>query len=66
MSPHEKGALVTRVDPDELPFLLAAQPELYFTTPHYEGYPMVLIRLEAARVTDLRERMSDSWELASS
>jgi hypothetical protein len=25
MSPHEEGALVTRVDPDELPFLLATK-----------------------------------------
>jgi hypothetical protein len=65
MSPHEKGALVTRADPDELPFLLAAQPELYFTTPHYEGHPMVLIRLEAAGDEELRERMEDSFDLAS-
>ena len=42
MSPHEKGALVTRADPDEIPLLIAANPDLYFTTPHYEGHPMVL------------------------
>jgi hypothetical protein len=65
MSPHEKEALVTRIDPDELPFLLAAKPELYFMTPHYEGHAMVLIRLEAAGDDELRERLTDSWELAS-
>ena len=65
MSPHEKGALVTRVDADELPFLLASQPDLYFTTPHYEGHPMVLIRLGIAGEEDLRQRMADSWDLAS-
>jgi hypothetical protein len=65
MSPHEEGALVTRVDPDELPFLLAAKPELYFTTSHYKPHPMVLIRLELAGEDDLRERMGDSYELVS-
>jgi len=65
MSPHEEGALVTRADPDELPLLLASRPELYFTTPHYEGHPMVLIRLEAAGDEELRERMQDSFDLAS-
>ncbi len=65
MSPHEAGALVTRVDPEELPFLLASKPDLYFTTLHYEGSPMVLIRLEAASEEELRERISDSYDLAS-
>jgi hypothetical protein len=65
MSPHEKGALVTRADPDEIPLLIAANPSLYFTTPHYEGHPMVLTRLEAAGDDDLRERIEDSYDLLS-
>jgi hypothetical protein len=65
MSPHEKGALVTRVDPDERPLLIASRPELYFVTPHYEAHPMVLIRLEAAGDDDLRERIEDSYDLLS-
>jgi hypothetical protein len=65
MSPHEKGALVTRADPDEIPLLIAANPDLYFTTPHYEGYPMVLTRLEVAGDDDLRERIEDSYDLVS-
>ena len=65
MSPHEEGTLVTRVDLGELPFLLATKPELYFTTRHYEGSSMVLIRLEAASEEVLRERLSDSYDLVS-
>ena len=65
MSPHEKGALVTRADPDEIPLMIAANPDLYFTTPHYESHPMVLTRLEVAGDDDLRERIEDSYDLLS-
>ena len=65
MSPHEKGALVTRADPDEIQLLIAANPDLYFTTPHYAGHPMVLTRLEVAAEDDLRDRIEDSYDLLS-
>ena len=65
MSPHEKGALVTRADPDEIPFLIGSNPGLYFTTPHYDGHPMVLTRLDLAGENDLRERIEDSYDLLS-
>src|ERR1700737_3138392 len=35
ISPHEPGALVVRVDPDEQSLIAAASPELFFVTPHY-------------------------------
>lgn len=63
MSPHEKGALCVRVDPDEKDFLIASNPDAYFTTPHYEGYPAVLIRLEGIRRDELAERIEDAWLL---
>jgi hypothetical protein len=63
MSPHEKGALCVRVDPDEKDFLIASNPDAYFTTPHYEGYPAVLIRLERVRRKELAERIEDAWLL---
>jgi hypothetical protein len=65
MSPHEEGALVVRVDPDEKLLLLESQPELYFVTPHYEGYALLLIRPEHAAEDDLRDRITDSWLLAA-
>jgi hypothetical protein len=63
MSPHEKGALCVRVDPDEKDFLLASNPDAYFTTPHYEGYPAVLVRLDRIRRDELADRIEDAWLL---
>jgi hypothetical protein len=35
-----------RVDPDEKPLIIESDPATYFSTPHYDGYPAVLIRPE--------------------
>ncbi|GAA0438724.1 hypothetical protein Acor_78970 [Acrocarpospora corrugata] len=40
---------------------LADDPEVYFTTPHFEGYPAVLIRLERIAVEELAEVVADAW-----
>jgi hypothetical protein len=45
--------------------MIAANPELYFSTPHYERHPMVLTRLEDAGDDDLRERIEDSYDVLS-
>ena len=41
--------------------LLAARPKIYFTTPHFDGWPAILIRLPAISVSELRERLRRSW-----
>ena len=41
--------------------LLAAQPDVYFTTPHFDGYPMVLARLEAMDPAELEEVVVEAW-----
>jgi hypothetical protein len=53
-------ALVVRCDGEEKPFLLEGRPDLVFTTPHYDGYPYLLVRLDAP-VADVRELVLDSW-----
>lgn len=63
LSPSERGALCVRVDPDEKDFLLASNADVYFSTPHYEGYPAVLIRLDRIRREELAERIEDAWLL---
>jgi len=40
---------------------LAAQPEVYFTTPHFDGYPAVLVRLGKIKVGDLEELLVEAW-----
>jgi hypothetical protein len=66
MSPHEEDALVVRVDPGERELLLASRPDLYYVTPHYAGWPMLLVRLAKIGRRDLRERIEDSYELTTS
>jgi hypothetical protein len=41
--------------------LLAARPEVYFTTPHFDGWPAILIRLPAIGIKELRERLRRAW-----
>ena len=46
---------------DEKEFLLGAEPDKFFTTPHYDGHPSVLVRLGAVDRDELRELLTDSW-----
>jgi hypothetical protein len=57
-------ALVVRCDGEEKPFLLEARPDLVFTTPHYDGYPYLLVRLDAP-LDEVRELVLDSWLLVA-
>jgi hypothetical protein len=53
--------LVVRVDPLERQALLADPGGAYFITPHYEDYPYVLVHLEIADPTELRELLIEAW-----
>lgn len=46
---------------DERDFRLQADPNVFFTTEHYRGYPTVLVRLSAIRPTVLRDVMEQAW-----
>ena len=41
--------------------LLADDPAVYFTTPHFDGYPAVLVRLAEIDPAELRELLRDAW-----
>ncbi len=41
--------------------LLADDPGVFFTTPHFNGYPAVLVRLDRITVADLDELIVDAW-----
>ncbi len=45
--------------------LLAADSSRFFTTPHYDGYPVVLVRFAEVDVDELRELLTDSWRLCA-
>jgi hypothetical protein len=48
-------------DEGEKALLLAGDPEKFFTEPHYNGYPAVLVRLRAVRVPELRDLIGEAW-----
>ncbi len=48
-------------DQAEKAALLAGDPEVFFTEPHYDGFPAVLVRLPAARVALLRKLIVEAW-----
>jgi hypothetical protein len=41
--------------------LLAGDPAVYFTTPHFDGYPAILVRLDRVGLEDLREVIVEAW-----
>jgi hypothetical protein len=41
--------------------LLADDPGVYFTTPHFDGYAAVLVRLDEIALDDLVEVIVEAW-----
>lgn len=60
---HDKmgDVIVVRVPLEERAAIMAADPEKYFITPHYEGYPGMLVRLPAVSREELRIALTRSW-----
>jgi hypothetical protein len=57
-------ALVMRViDLADREALLKGRPETYFSTRHYDGYPVVLVRLDRIEPHELAELVEDAWRL---
>jgi hypothetical protein len=61
---EEGDVLVVWVeDLGEKEALIAAQPETFFTTPHYDGHPTVLVRFGEVEVDELTELLTDAWRI---
>lgn len=58
---RDGGGLAIRVDGDEKQLILDANPEVYFSSPHYRSYPGVQVRLELIDRDELRARLEDAW-----
>jgi hypothetical protein len=41
--------------------LLSDDPSVYFTTPHFDGYPAILVRLEEIALPELEELLTEAW-----
>lgn len=63
----------TRRDPDAFIFrvldvpdqqaLVRGEPDVFFLTPHYEGWPYVLVNMETVAVEQLEELVEDAWRI---
>ncbi|MGK3977744.1 MmcQ/YjbR family DNA-binding protein [Sorangium sp. So ce118] len=58
-----QSVVFLRESVDEQEFLIEAQPDIYFITDHYRGYPAVLARLSALRAPECRMRLERAWRL---
>ena len=55
--------LVVKCGDDERDFRMKADPETFFITDHYRGYPTVLVRLVSVTTTELRDVLEQAWRL---
>jgi len=57
------GPVLVAYVPDEgaKAALLSAEPDVYFTTSHFDGYAAVLIQLKVAGKRAVREALVDAW-----
>jgi hypothetical protein len=61
-TPPDGPILAVRVeDLGEKEAVLAAQPDAFFTIPHFDGYSAVLIQLRKVSKTALRDALIDGW-----
>lgn len=60
--PPTGDILGVRVPDEGVKFaLIADEPGVYFTTPHFDGYAAVLVRLGAIAVPELEELLIEAW-----
>jgi hypothetical protein len=58
---RDGGGLGIRVDREDKQLILDANPDVYFTSPHYDGWPGVQIRLGNVDREELLQRLEDAW-----
>jgi hypothetical protein len=62
LEPPAGDILGVRVSDEGVKFALVVdEPAVYFTTPHFDGYPAVLVKLSEIEVADLEELITEAW-----
>jgi hypothetical protein len=61
----EPGTLAVRVDFDQRAELIAADPDVYYLTDHYENYPLVLVRLSRIHPDALPDLLKMAWRFVT-
>ena len=57
----EGGLVLFVLDLGEKEALRTSNPDAFFTTPHYDGWPIVLVNLDEVDDEELRDLITDSW-----
>ncbi len=64
---EDPEALVVWVSSEEeKAAMIAADPDRFFTTTHYDNTPILLVHLEAVDGDEARELVTESWRLRAS
>ncbi len=59
--PRDDVVAVRVVDEQDKQALLQSDDAVFFTEPHYNGFPAVLVRLPAVSLPQLEELIVDGW-----
>jgi hypothetical protein len=59
--PNYEVLAIRTASVEERDILISADPEKFFTEPHYNGFPAVLVRLAKIGVDELEELLIDGW-----
>jgi hypothetical protein len=58
-------SIVIKTDFDIREALLSSAPEVFSVTPHYQGYPMVIVRLATVKLALLQDLLTEAWRHAA-
>jgi hypothetical protein len=59
--PNKKVLAVRVANMRDRDVMIAVEPSKFFTEPHYNGFPAVLVRLDAVTTADLRPLLAEAW-----
>ena len=59
--PNQKVLAVRVANVRDRDTMIAVEPAKFFTEPHYNGFPAVLVRLDAVTTAELRALLSEAW-----
>ena len=60
---EDDGGLAIKCSTSDKEALVAGGDDAFYTTPHYDGYDYVLVRLELAVADEVFELIDEAWRL---
>lgn len=62
---HQDGASLVLwcASEEDKESLILSEPAVFFSTPHYDGHALVLVRMDAIGTARLAELLDDAWEV---